>query len=141
MRFPVWAVRTAALALVLGGLVLAIGSSGATVPGTATPVVEAAAVEIGVATWYGADYEGSTTACGQIYKTAEYTAASNTLASNTLPCGSVVTVTNLDTGAAVTLTVTDRGAFTYPIVVDLSVAAFSTIGDLDDGVVRVAVSS
>ena len=136
MRFPVWAVRTAALALVLGGLVLAIGSSGATVPGTATPVVEAAAVEIGVATWYGADYEGSTTACGQIYKTAEYTAASNTL-----PCGSVVTVTNLDTGAAVTVAITDRGAFTYPIVVDLSVAAFSTIGDLDDGVVRVAVSS
>ena len=136
MRFPVWAVRTAALALVLGGLVLAIGSSGATVPGTATPVVEAAAVEIGVATWYGADNEGSTTACGQIYKTAEYTTASNTL-----PCGSVVTVTNLDTGAAVTVTVTDRGAFTYPIVVDLSVAAFSTIGDLDDGVVRVAVSS
>ena len=136
MRFPVAAARTAALALVLGGLFMAIGSSGAQVPGTATPVVEAAVIETGVATWYGADYEGSITACGQIYNTAEYTAASNTL-----PCGSVVTVTNLDTGAAVTVTITDRGAFTYPIVVDLSVAAFSTIGDLDEGVVRVAVSS
>ncbi len=136
MRYPLWAVRTAALALVLGGLITTIGSSGATVPDTATPFVEAALIETGVATWYGTDYEGSTTACGQIYNTAEYTAASNTL-----PCGSVATVTNLDTGAAVTVTITDRGAFTYPIVVDLSVAAFSMIGDLDAGVARVAVSS
>lgn len=135
MRVPFWAVRTAALALVLGGLVVLSGDGGAKVPGTMTPLAEAAWLETGVATWYGPGFEGSPTACGQIYSSDAYTAASNTL-----PCGTIVTVTNLDSGDAVAVTITDRGAFRYPIVIDLSHAAFSAIGDTYHGVVNVAVS-
>jgi|SRR5215213_4127136 len=117
------------LACVLGGAIH--GSGGA----DATPVAEAALYQSGVATWYGPGFEGRTTACGQIYRSSDYTAASNTL-----PCGSVVTVTNLDSGAAVTVTITDRGAFQPPIIVDLSLAAFNTIGYMDHGVIPVSVT-
>ena len=132
MRYRYWAARVAALAL----LVLLAGTAGGAAKARlGTEAVVAATAEQGVATWYGPGYEGQRTACGSLFSSAEYTAASNTL-----PCGSVVTVTNLQSGSAVTVTVTDRGAFSYPIVVDLSVRAFTTIAHLDQGTVPVAVS-
>jgi rare lipoprotein A len=134
MRFGYWAARAAALAFVLGGLSIVAGDQ-AKVPGTPLPVEAASVYQTGMATWYGPGYEGSRTACGGIYRSAELTAASNIL-----PCGSVVTVTNLDTDAAVSVTITDRGAFGPPIIIDLSMAAFSTIGHLDQGMLRVTVT-
>ena len=131
MRFGFWAARAAALALILGGCVA--GDGGAMAP--RTHVADAALFQSGVATWYGPGFEGRRTACGYTYSSAEYTAASNSL-----PCGSIVTVTNVDTGDAVAVTITDRGAFTYPVVVDLSVAAFNAIGDIEHGVINVAVT-
>ena len=136
MYSRLWAAGAAALALVFAGTLGVFGESGAKVPHLSPAVVEASPViQTGLATWYGPDYDGNITACGQVYSSAEYTAASNTL-----PCGSVVTVTNLESGDAVTVVITDRGAFGYPIVVDLSLAAFSAIADPDDGAVRVAIS-
>lgn len=102
---------------------------------TTIRIAEASPVQIGVATWYGPGFEGSRTACGSIYRSSEMTAASNTL-----PCGSVVTVTNQQSGAAVLVTITDRGAFTYPIIVDLSASAFLQIAHPDQGVVPVTVA-
>src|SRR3712207_4148023 len=100
MRFGFWAARAAALALVLGGIAIAAGS-GEKVPG-APPAAEAALYQSGQATWYGPGFEGRRTACGQTYHPGDYTAASNTL-----PCGSVVTVTNVESGDAVSVTITD----------------------------------
>jgi rare lipoprotein A len=131
MRFGFWAARAAALALVLGGCLAADG--GAKAP--RAQVADAALYQSGLATWYGPGFEGQRTACGYTYSSVEYTAASNTL-----PCGAVVTVTNLDTGDAVGVTITDRGAFTYPVIVDLSIAAFNAIGDTYHGVIEVAVT-
>jgi rare lipoprotein A len=133
MSFRIRAARAAALPLVFGGLILAAAAAKA--PSAQPPLALAATYQTGVATWYGPGFEGQRTACGQIYRSSDYTAASNTLA-----CGSVVTVANLDTGDAVAVTITDRGAFTYPIVVDLSHAAFSAIGDPYHGVIRVSVA-
>lgn len=124
----------------------AAGASPVTAATTAQPVqprVDAAVrtsvsmttTQYGVATWYGPGYEGQMTACGSIYRSAEFTAASNTL-----PCGTLATVTREDTGASVTVTITDRGAFRYPIIIDLSAAAFSTLAHQDDGVVPVVVT-
>jgi rare lipoprotein A len=84
----------------------------------------------GLATWYGLD--GNVTACGTIYSRWDYTAASNTY-----PCGTVLTVMNDYTGDIVTVTVTDRGGFGYPIILDLSYAAFATIANPAQGVVSV----
>jgi rare lipoprotein A len=131
MRFVVWAARTAALALVLGGCFTA--DRAAKVP--RAPVADAALYQSGVATWYGPGFDGRLTACGDIFSSAAYTAASNTL-----PCGTVVNVTNADSGAAVTVTITDRGAFQYPVIVDLSPAAFNAIGDTYHGVINVTVT-
>ena len=131
MRFGFWAARAAALALVLGGCFAADG--GAKAP--RAQVVDASLYQRGLATWYGPGFEGRRTACGYTYSSAEYTAASNTL-----PCGAVVSVINVDTGDAVTVTITDRGAFADPVIVDLSVAAFDAIGDTYHGVINVAVS-
>jgi rare lipoprotein A len=132
MRYRLWAARAAALAL----LVLAAGTvGGAAKARMGTDAAEAAAAEQGMATWYGPGYDGQRTACGTVFNSAEYTAASTTL-----PCGCVVTVTNLQSGAAVTVTVTDRGAFRYPIVVDLSATAFTAIAYLEQGTVPVTVA-
>ena len=131
-----WAAGAAALALVVAGTLGAFGGSGAKVPHVTPSVVEASTViQTGLATWYGPEFDGNLTACGQVFSSAEYTAASNTL-----PCGSVVTVTNLESGDGVTVVITDRGAFGEPIVVDLALAAFRAIADPDDGAVRVAIS-
>jgi len=135
MQYPRQAARAAALTLIV--IALLAGTDGGRAGGQpATALAEGGVLEQGLATWYGPGFEGRRTACGQTYWPAEYTAASNTL-----PCGRVVTVTNLESGASVNVTITDRGAFRYPIVVDLSVAAFGAVGPLDRGVIPVAVSS
>jgi rare lipoprotein A len=131
MQFRSWAARAAALALVFGGIIAVDG--GAKAP--RTHVADAALYQSGLATWYGPGFDGRRTACGYTFSSTEHTAASNSL-----PCGAVVTVTNVDTGHAVTVTVTDRGAFQYPVIIDLSPAAFNAIGDTYHGVINVTVS-
>lgn len=88
----------------------------------------------GYATWYGPGFEGNWTYCGGIFHQWAATAASNTL-----PCWSVVTVTNLQNGASVTVTITDRGGFGGSTILDLSRGAFDTIADEWQGVIPVEV--
>lgn len=92
------------------------------------------ALQSGIATWYGPGFEGNRTACGHVFSAGELTAASNSL-----PCGSVVTVTNQITGASVTVRITDRGGFSH--IMDLSYAAFSAIANPSAGVVPIVISS
>jgi LysM repeat protein len=98
------------------------------------PVNPGTTIQSGVATWYGPGFEGNITYCGQVYDSRQYTAASNTL-----PCGSVVTVSNQVTGASVTVTITDRGGFGHAM--DLSHAAFSAIAHPSAGVAPIVVSA
>ena len=88
----------------------------------------------GYATWYGPGFEGNWTYCGDIFHQWGATAASNTL-----PCWSVVTVTNLSTGASITVTITDRGGFGGSTILDLSRGAFAAIADPSEGVIAVEV--
>jgi rare lipoprotein A len=99
-----------------------------------SPANSGGAIQTGLATWYGPGFDGNITYCGQVYDSRQYTAASNTL-----PCGSVVTVSNQVTGASVTVTITDRGAFTHAI--DLSHAAFSAIASPSAGVAPIVVTA
>jgi LysM repeat protein len=103
-------------------------------PPAYAPAPAGSALQTGIATWYGPGFEGNRTACGQIYDSRQYTAASNTL-----PCGTVVTVMNQTTGASVTVTITDRGAFTHAM--DLSHAAFSAIANPSAGVAPIVVTA
>ena len=74
--------------------------------------------ERGDASWYGPDFQGKTTADGEIFNMYDLTAAHRHL-----PFGSVVRVTNLTNGASVEVRINDRGPFVKGRILDLSEAA------------------
>jgi rare lipoprotein A len=89
----------------------------------------------GVATWYGEDFQGSPMANGEPFDRHDPGIA----ASNMHRLGTWLKVTRVATGKSIKVRVTDRGAFRMPIVVDLSQAAFTSLADTGDGVIRVVV--
>jgi peptidoglycan lytic transglycosylase len=89
-----------------------------TQPGVAPPAVPGAYVEQGIASWYGAPFDGRRTSDGEIYNMHQMTAAHRTL-----PFGSIVQVTDLANGRQVDVRITDRGPFVGNRIIDLSYAA------------------
>lgn len=105
------------------------------VPGPTTPpAAPLGYVEEGVASWYGPNFHGRRTASGEVFDMYAYTAAHRTL-----PFGSVVRVTRLDTGARVTVRINDRGPFKKNRILDLSYAAAREIGLIRTGTARVRI--
>ena len=100
-----------------------------------TPSTRGDRAERGVATYYGDFHHGMLMANGEPFDMWDPTLA----ASNTYPLGTKLKVTRVATGRSIVVTVTDRGGFRAPILVDLSYAAFTTLADEDDGVIRVIV--
>jgi len=82
----------------------------------------------GLASWYGSEFAGRRTASGERFDPAGYTAAHRSL-----PFGSMVRVTRLDTGRSVIVRINDRGPFTGGRVIDLSQAAAREIGLIGPG--------
>lgn len=91
-------------------------------------------VETGLASWYGKDFRGRPTASGEPFRPSERTAAHKTL-----PFGTVVRVTFVDTGERVRVVINDRGPFVEGRVIDLSRKAARRLGLLDAGVGKVEV--
>ena len=92
-------------------------------------------IQSGLATWYGPGFVGNITYCGDVYDDGALTAASNTL-----PCGAIVIVTNQNNDASVRVRINDRGGFGGNVILDLSRAAFGAIASTSTGVVPVTVS-
>lgn len=90
--------------------------------------------ERGLASWYGNEYHGRTTASGEVFNEWGMTAAHRKL-----PFGTVVRVTNRKNGERVTVTINDRGPFIRGRIIDLSRGAAEEIGMVRDGVVPVDV--
>lgn len=88
--------------------------------------------ERGVASWYGAKFNGRSTSSGEIYDMCAFTAAHKTL-----PLPSFVRVTNLDNGRSLVVRVNDRGPFHAGRVIDLSYAAAVRLGVDRSGTARV----
>lgn len=86
----------------------------------------------GYASWYGGKFHGRTTANGEVFDTNLLTAAHKTL-----PFGSRVLVTNLDTEKSVIVRINDRGPFVEERIIDLSRAAADIIGLTAVGVAKV----
>lgn len=86
---------------------------------------------IGFASWYGGGdgLDGAPTASGEIFDAAALTAAHRTL-----PFGTLVRVTFLQTGESVVVRINDRGPFTPDRMIDLSRAAAELIGLARHGV-------
>ncbi len=89
-------------------------------PTTAAPAKPAGGSQRGQATWYR-------------WKAGN-------CAHNSLPKGTVVTVTNLANGKSTFCVVGDRGAFRSPTIIDLDASVFAQIAPLGAGRINVAIS-
>ncbi len=90
--------------------------------------------ETGIASWYGADFHGKSTANGERYDMNTLTAAHRTL-----PLPTIVRVTNLDNGRSIRLRVNDRGPYARGRVIDVSSKAADLLGFKNRGTARVRV--
>ncbi len=88
----------------------------------------------GVASWYGEEFAGRTTANGEIFDPAQLTAAHRTY-----PFGTVLDVTNPKTQQTVRVRVNDRGPFIGGRIIDLSYAAAQQIGLIEPGIGEVDI--
>ena len=89
-------------------------------------------IRTGLATWYGKVRDQHRTANGEIFDSTLLTGASNTL-----PFGTRVKVTNLKTGKSVVVRVNDRGILSPGNIIDLTSAAADRIGMLRAGIAPV----
>ena len=97
--------------------------------------VTSLATEVGNASWYGESWNGRKTASGEIFDSSK-----NTCAHNKLKMGTVIKVTNVENGKSVTCKVNDRGGFAkYGRILDMSKGAFSVIGNVNKGVIKVRI--
>jgi rare lipoprotein A len=90
--------------------------------------------ERGVASWYGKDFHGRSTANGETYDMHALTAAHKTL-----PIPTWVEVTNLANGRRVIVKINDRGPFVAGRIIDLSYAAASELEMVRAGTADVEV--
>ena len=90
--------------------------------------------EEGMASWYGPNYHAHRGANGQIYDQNGISAAHRTL-----PMGSLIKVTNLQTGQTAVMRITDRGPFVPDRIIDLSIGAAKEVGVWRPGTARVRV--
>lgn len=88
----------------------------------------------GLASWYGPDFHGRTTANGEVFDMNSLSAAHVTL-----PMPSYVRVTNLANRRSVIVRVNDRGPYRDDRVIDVSVKTAQVLGFYSTGVARVAV--
>ncbi len=89
---------------------------------------------VGVASWYGPNFDGKPTANGEIYDRHALTAAHPTL-----PLPSLVRVQNMSNGRSIVVRVNDRGPFVSGRIIDLSFAAANELGFAGRGVSQVRV--
>jgi rare lipoprotein A len=82
----------------------------------------------GMASWYGEEFAGRTTANGEIFDPMQLTAAHRSL-----PFGTVLDVINPKTSQTVRVRVNDRGPYVGNRVLDLSYAAAQQIGLIEPG--------
>ena len=111
-------------AVVLGTLIGLLSSCASTSPA----VGKRGYTEQGKASYYSNKLQGRKMANGDPYRRHKLTAAHRTL-----PFGTKVKVTNLQTKQTVKVKITDRGPYAKGRVIDLSEAAAKRIGSIEAG--------
>lgn len=89
----------------------------------------------GIASWYGEEFAGRTTANGEIFDPSLLTAAHRTF-----PFGTILDITNAKTTQTVRVRVNDRGPYIGNRVIDLSYAAAQQIGLIEPGIGTVDIT-
>ncbi len=90
--------------------------------------------ETGVASWYGPNFQGKTTASGETFDMNELTAAHKSL-----PFGTRVRVTDLASNRQVVVRINDRGPFIKGRIIDLSKQAAEELGIVNSGTAEVGL--
>ncbi|MEI6613275.1 MAG: septal ring lytic transglycosylase RlpA family protein [Chrysiogenales bacterium] len=90
--------------------------------------------QTGIASWYGDDFHGKTTANGEIYDMQKLTAAHRTL-----PFHTMVEVENLENGKRVLVRINDRGPFLKNRIIDLSLHAAQRLAMTGKGTAAVNI--
>ena len=118
------------------GLALALAACGGTRESMALPISGAYGKfeDTGLASWYGEELAGNRTASGEMFDARAITAAHRTL-----PLGSFVEVTSLETGRVILVRITDRGPGRRDRIIDLSRGAARLLGTDRQPVSRVRV--
>lgn len=98
----------------------------------ASALQQVVSTTVGMASWYGPGFHGRRTANGERFD--QYTL---TAAHRTLPFGTLVRVTNMNSGSSVVVRINDRGPFHGNRVIDLSKGAAEVIGLRSSGVAQV----
>lgn len=88
----------------------------------------------GLASWYGAKFNGRPTASGEIYDMNRISAAHKQL-----PFGTVVEVENQDNGRKLRVPINDRGPFVEGRIIDLSLGAARKLDMFGAGLARVRI--
>lgn len=111
-----------------------LGTPPLPVEDTGAGLVAQGRAEIGLAHWYGNQFHGRRTASGEVFNQNGLTAAHLSL-----PFGTRVRVTNIQTGQSVVVRINDRHGGQPGVVIDLSREAARRIGALSEIRVRVEV--
>jgi rare lipoprotein A len=90
--------------------------------------------ESGRASYYAMKFQLKRTASGELYDNAKKTAAHKKL-----PFGTKIKVTNIKNRKSVIVKINDRGPFVQGRIVDLSRSAFTSIANLDAGIIEVKI--
>ncbi|HEV8240099.1 MAG TPA: septal ring lytic transglycosylase RlpA family protein [Thermoanaerobaculia bacterium] len=114
---------TAAVARVVRDVAVAEARSQVIVPLREIDAWSRRRLDTGEASYYAPGFEGRSTASGELYRAAKYTAAHRSL-----PFGTLLRVTNVRNGRSVVVRVNDRGPFHPRRIVDLSRAAAAELG-------------
>lgn len=127
-------VATLRLLSILTGLLLLAGTACKSAGNKPMETVNKGWKEVGVASWYGADFHGRRTANGEIYDMYGMTAAHKQL-----PFDTLVEVENLDNGKKVKVRINDRGPFIRGRIIDLTYTAADKIKMIGPGTAKVRV--
>jgi len=90
--------------------------------------------QFGKASYYAMKFQFRKTASGERFNNY-----SNTAAHRELPFGTKVKVTNVKSRKSVIVKINDRGPFIKGRIIDLSRSAFSSIGNIDSGIINVEI--
>jgi rare lipoprotein A len=88
----------------------------------------------GIASWYGAAFDGRQTASGETFNMYDMTACHPTL-----PFGSMVRVVNLRNKRSVVVRITDHSGLVRGRIIDLSYAAAEKLNMTQSGLARVSI--
>jgi len=127
--------RRLCLAAAVVTITLVVSSCASTKPSRPAAAAPAPGTRIvGLASWYGQKHQGRATASGEAFDMNKLTAAHRTM-----PFGTRLRVTSVETGRSVVVRVNDRGPWANDRVLDVSLAAARTLGMVGDGVTRVEI--